>query len=55
MTGHEKAWLIEQLMGERDLLLSRDLSAHHDLLIAAAAAMEVIEYLVVREDLLGGN
>lgn len=52
VTKAERMERIEWLENEQELLLSFDLSENHDLLIAAAAIMELIEYLMVRDSLL---
>ena len=52
MTKSEKEILMELLGRELEILKEQDLS-NHDLLIAAAAIVELREYLSVRENILG--
>lgn len=52
MTKERKMQLIEWLEDEFELLQSFDLGHNGDLLIAAAACMELSEYLSVRDGLI---
>ena len=52
MTNAEKRKIYDVLDAELELIMSKDLTDNHDLLLGAAAILELREYLSVREGLL---